>query len=125
MKSNQDIQIEVQRILKINAQEYDMNILDYSFDYLEKKGFLEITPVLHSMRGYWIWWRNQFIICDAMFLNHYKAFNWQRYGCERLNAIYYQIHVGIKAYPSRIIEKIDNEIKRKKGLTRKTSALAR
>lgn len=124
MKTNQDIRKEAQRILKLTDAEYDMQILDYSFDFLQRKGLAEIAPTLHTMRAYWIWWRNQFTICDAVFINHYKVFRWQRYDCERLHAVYYEIHTGLKAYPSRILEKIEYEIRRKSKAASAANTLA-
>ncbi len=107
----------VLKLLEINEEVYQNNVLEFSYAFLEHKNYAKpIIEELHQMSGYWTWWRNQFAIADLHFLNVHSVFNWDIYPLEMQRDLYGSCHIGIQAYPSRLIEKIDKGIQLKRTL---------
>jgi hypothetical protein len=99
---------DVKRLLDLSEDTYNMNILEFSYSFLEYKGYsVPVIEILHSTPSYWIWWRNQFAIADMMFLNVHAVFDFHRYPLAMQIDQYKSCHIGINAFPSRIIEKIN------------------
>ena len=106
-KKYSEVKSKVKQILEFTDANYNMNILEYSYAFLEGKNYPKpIIEVLHSTGAYWIWWRNQFAIADMFFFNVYTVFDWHLYTDAELLNQYKNCHIQIQAYPGRIIERI-------------------
>lgn len=113
------IKTKVKKVLDLSEEQYQSNVLEFSYAFLEHKNYTKsIIDTLHQTQGYWIWWRNQFGIADMMFLNLYSVFDWHSNSLRLLRSQYWSCHIGIKAYPSRLIEKIDKQNSLTKKLKR-------
>jgi len=97
--------------LNINEAQYNMNILEYSYEYLEYKGYdVDIINELHQMPGYWVWWKNQFAIADLLFLNSVAIFNSNLTTPEQYIERYRACHITIIAFPGSLVEKLNNKL---------------
>ncbi len=102
-----NIRKEVMRLLGLSEEQYYLNVLEYSYDFLQAKGYnVAVVDVLHQTPAYWVWWRNQFGIADMFFLNSCRVFALNRYSPAQLHEFYKQSHVGIMAFPGTLVEKI-------------------
>lgn len=107
MKNNK---ADVMNLLGLDEAAYDMNVLEYSYLFLELKGYNSVViENLHQTGSYWVWWRNQFAIADAFFLNIYKVFKMQKYSRATLRGIYGHCHVNSNIFPGSIIVKINKK----------------
>jgi hypothetical protein len=105
---------QILSILKITEEQYNMNILDFSYDFLTQKDYPgPVIQILHQTQGYWAWWRNQFDIADLFFLSCCSLYGWDQGTLEFIRHAYKTTHITIKAYPSRLVEKIEIKIQRK------------
>lgn len=98
------------KMLGFDADTYDMNILEYSYQFLEAKGYSEmVIQELHQCPAYWIWWRNQFAIADALFINIQNVFKMAHHSRLQLLDTYRKCHVNSIIFPGKIIEKINQK----------------